>query len=200
MTDPAATNERGAAGHATRDAEADVADGAVMEARAAFLDRGYGCAEATFIALKTAFGLPDPGDSAPAMAFNGGIAWTGGPCGAITGAAMAIGILAASRITDGSHAKRLARELVAGLMAEFQARHGAVTCRDLTGMDLRAPGVHQTFLAAGSWRTSCMDQIEFIVRRAAQLSDPVTWAAATAAVEAASPDSAGPDHNAPADP
>jgi C_GCAxxG_C_C family probable redox protein len=199
MTDPAAANESGPTGHADRDAEGDLAVGAVMNARVAFLDGGHGCAEATFVALKTAFGLPDPGDSAPAIALNGGIAWTGGPCGAITGAAMAIGMLGASRITDRARAKRVARELVAGLMAEFQARHGALTCRELTGLDLRAPGAHHAFLDAGTWRTSCMDQIEFVVRRAARLSDPVTWAAATAAVEAASLGSAGPDHDGVAD-
>lgn len=158
---------------------------ALARARSAFLDDAhrYGCAEATFVALKVRFELPEPDDSAPAMAFNGGIAWTGGPCGAITGAALAIGMLAARRIADHARAKRVARGLVAELMDAFVARHGSLACADLTGMDLRAPGAHQAFLDAGAWRTSCMAQIEFIVARAAPLAEANTWAAAVARVE-----------------
>jgi C_GCAxxG_C_C family probable redox protein len=207
MTDAAARNATGGVDDAMANADgsagsgdtpyADPArmttDGALTRARSAFLDTGYGCAEATFITLKVICGLPDPDDSSPAMAFNGGIAWTGGPCGAITGAAIAIGELAGSRISDRARAKRVARELVAGLMERFHARYGALACRDLIGMDLRAPGAHQAFLDAGAWRTTCMVQIESVVRDAARLADPAIWDDAVAAVEAsiAKPSEAG---------
>jgi len=44
-----------------------------------FLDDAntYGCAEVTLIVLQEQFGLPEAGDSSPAMALNGGIGYSG---------------------------------------------------------------------------------------------------------------------------
>lgn len=163
----------------------DLADEAVAIARTAFLDEAnyYGCAESTFVALKSVFNLPDPEDSAAAMALNGGIAWTGGACGAVTGAALAIGMLAERRIPDHARAKRVARELVAALMAAFADRHGSLDCRALVGLDLRAPGAHERFIASGAWRVGCMAQIEFAVARVATLAMPEAWARAVGEIE-----------------
>ena len=119
------------------------------------------------------------------MALNGGIAYSGGACGAITGAALAVGMLAERRIDDHRAAKRVARELVAGLMDDFLAEHGALDCRDLIGYDLRAPGQHDAFIAAGAWRERCMRQVEFAVTRMAPLADEDAWAAAVRDLDAA---------------
>jgi C_GCAxxG_C_C family probable redox protein len=166
-----------------RMAEIDVA----AIARAYFLDERnqFGCAETAFIVLKGAYGLDDPMDAGAAMALNGGITYVGGPCGAITGAALAIGMLAERRIDDHREAKRVARELVAGLMDAFLAEHGALDCRDLTGYDLRAPGQHDAFMAAGVWRDRCLRQVEFAVTRLAPLADEDAWAAAVRGLDAA---------------
>ncbi len=154
-------------------------------ARSTFLDEHhvYGCAETVFIVLKDAFDLDDPTDSSAAMALNGGIAWTGGPCGAVTGAALAIGMLAGRRCADHARAKVVARELVADLLAAFIARYGTFDCRSLIGTDLRAPGSHAAFLAGGAWREACMGQIEFVVGAAAPLGDATGWAAAVESID-----------------
>ena len=153
---------------------------AVAIARACFLDDGnaFGCAEATFIALKHAYGLDEPMDASAAMALNGGIAYRGGTCGAITGAALAVGLLAGRRVDDHVAAKRVARQLVAGVMDAFEARYGATDCRELSGYDLRVPGQHEAFIASGIWRDRCMGQIEDAVSRLAPLADPAAWTAA----------------------
>ncbi|MEI7745840.1 MAG: C-GCAxxG-C-C family protein, partial [Chloroflexota bacterium] len=82
-------------------------DTVAAHARDLFLDEssGRGCAETAFMVLKEAWGLPDPTLSDAAMALNGGIAYRGGPCGAITGAALALGVLAGSRFDDHREAK-----------------------------------------------------------------------------------------------
>ena len=164
---------------------ADVYAAAV--ARAYFLDDGnrFGCAETTFIVLKGAYGLDDPQDASTAMALNGGIAYSGGACGAITGAALAVGMLARRCIDDHRAAKCVARRLVANLMDEFVAEYRAIDCRDLIGYDLRAPGQHEAFIADGIWREQCMRQIEFAVTRMARLGDEVAWAAAVRDLETA---------------
>ena len=165
-----------------------MAESAVVKAaRSLFLDEGHvhGCAETAFVVLKGAYCLDDPTDASAAMALNGGVAYSGGACGAITGAALAIGILAERRIDDHRRAKTIARRMVAALMDEFGAAHGAVDCRALVGYDLRAPGGHAAFMASGIWRDRCMRQIEFVVARMAALADEVAWAEAVRTAEAA---------------
>jgi C_GCAxxG_C_C family probable redox protein len=166
-------------------AEMDVA----AIARAYFLDdrNQFGCAETTFIVLKGAYGLDDPMDAAAAMALNGGVAYSGGACGAITGAALAVGMLAERRIDDHRAAKVVARRQVANLIEEFRAEHGSIDCRDLIGFDLSAPGEHEAFIAGGAWREKCMRQVEFAVTRMAPLADEDTWAAAVRDRDAAVP-------------
>ena len=151
-------------------------------ARELFLDESntYGCAETVLIVLKETYGLPDASDSAPAMALNGGLAYSGGPCGAVSGAALAIGQLAAARIEDHREAKEAARRITARLMDDFESEFGATDCRTLTGVDLRTDEGHRRFIESGAWRDGCMRQIEFAVGRLATLAEPAAWDEATA--------------------
>jgi C_GCAxxG_C_C family probable redox protein len=163
------------------------ADVLVARARELFLDRSltHGCAETTYLVLCEAYGVGDPADSSPAMALNGGIAYSGGTCGAISGAALALGLLAGRRIDDHRTAKRVARELTMRLMEGFLAEHGAIDCRDLIGIDLRAPGGHVAFIRSGAWQGPCMRQVETAIRAAAPLADEQAWEAAVRDVLAA---------------
>ena len=136
-------------------------------------DNTYGCAEATLIALQEHWGLHDPADSGAAMALNGGVAYSGATCGAITGAALAVGRLAQERIPHHRWAKTAARLIVQDLMTAFAANHGSTDCRTLTGYDMTAD--HQAFMASGVWRTRCMDQIDFAVDHLARLGDCEVW-------------------------
>ena len=159
---------------------------AIAQAEAYYLDdeHPYGCAETTFMTLKGVYGLDAPTDPAAAVALNGGLAYSGGPCGAITGAALAVGLLAEQRIDDHRWAKTVARELVHGAMEAFRAEHGAIDCRELIGYDLRAPGQHEAFLESGLWREACASQIRTVVAHLADLADPEAWDIAVAEIEA----------------
>jgi C_GCAxxG_C_C family probable redox protein len=146
-------------------------------ARELFLDDAnvHGCAETAYVVLKEAFGLPRAADSAPAMALNGGVAYSGSTCGAVTGAALALGELSASRIADHRRAKRVARELTADLMTAFETEFGATTCRALTGADLTTDEGHRAFIESGVWREGCMRQLEMAVGRMAPLVETEAW-------------------------
>lgn len=148
----------------------------IARARELFLDEAhpYGCAETTLVVLRAAFGLPDAADSSAAMALNGGVAYRGGVCGAITGSAIAVGQLVAARIPDHATAKRTAREIVAGLMDEFEAEFGALDCRELIGRDIRTPEAHAEFIESGVWRTVCLGQLEFVIGRLSKSLDAPT--------------------------
>ncbi len=147
-------------------------------ARELFLNEAniYGCAEATLVALQEHYQLSEAGDSSSAMALNGGIAYSGSVCGAIIGAAMAVGRLAEQRVADHTEAKRVARQLVQRLMAGFAAEYGSVECRSLTGFDLAQPGEHRAFIRSGIWRDTCTRQIDYAVDFMGRLSDPAVWA------------------------
>lgn len=155
-------------------------ESAVARARELFLrdDNLYGCAETTLVTLLEAFGLGDEADSALCMALNGGVAWRGWVCGAISGAAVAIGRLAASRIPDHREAKRIARALINDFIDRFHAAYCATNCRDLVGLDIHEPTQHARFIESGIWRDVCMRQIEFAVRTLASLGDEQEWARA----------------------
>ena len=146
-------------------------------ARELFLDERnvYGCAEATFMVLVSTYGLSDGTDPAVAMALNGGLAYSGGPCGAISGAALAVGLLAGQRVADHRGAKRVARLITARVMDEFGEAYGSTDCRSLIGMDLSTQEGHQAFIDSAIWRDRCMAQIEFVVDRLAPLADEATW-------------------------
>jgi len=154
---------------------------------------GNGCAETAFVVLKEAFGLADPESSAAAMALNGGIAYSGGTCGAVTGAALAVGLLAEGRIADHPAAKSAARRLTAETLRAFEAEFGSSQCRALTGFDLRTEAGHRRFIEDGAWRVGCTRQIEFVVANLAGLANESAWRArleqlaAEAAAEEASP-------------
>ena len=145
----------------------------VARARDLCLRQGYGCAEATSTALQEHYSLSEPIDAHEAMALNGGIAYSGGTCGAITGAALAVGRMSGSRIGDRDQAKRIARGIVRSVMSAFATKHGATDCRGLTGYDLVTD--HDEFLASGIWETKCMDQIEFVIDALAPLAEASAW-------------------------
>ena len=146
-------------------------------ARELFLrkDHMYGCAETTYVALKQVYDLPNPTQSATAMALNGGIAYSGSTCGAVTGAAMAVGELAESRLTDHKTAKTVSRRIMMRVMAGFRERFSALTCLDLIGLDISQQADHDTFIASGVWQTTCMAQIEYMVEELQELADEIIW-------------------------
>ncbi len=148
---------------------------AVDKARACFLEGHYGCAEAVLVVLQEAYGLEDAGDSSPAMALNGGVAWSGNVCGSLTGAAIAIGRLAARRLPSRSAAKHFARLITARCLEAFRERFGAINCRELIGQDIYTQAQHAAFVESGLWRTQCLSQVEFVVQNLYPLHDEGNW-------------------------
>ena len=138
-------------------------------------DNHYGCAETSLVALQELYGFPDAGDSSSAMALNGGVAYSGGVCGAISGAAMAVGRLAEQRIGDHKEAKRTARKIIQRLLADFDTEFGSHNCSGLIEYDISTQEGHDEFIESGVWRDTCMKQLEFSVARLAGLADPDVW-------------------------
>ncbi len=138
-------------------------------------DNYYGCAETSLVALQKIYGLDNADDSSSAMVLNGGVAYSGGVCGAISGAAMAVGRLAEQRIGDHKKAKRTARRIIQKVMAEFDEEFGSHNCSGLIDYDISTQEGHDEFIESGVWRDTCMKQLEFSVARLAALENPAVW-------------------------
>ncbi len=104
---------------------------------------GLLCAESVLQALCERHG--HAGDFVPRMAsgFCSGVARTGGMCGALSGAIMALGLLHGR--DKGDESLETVYAMVQELVAEFRERFGAVTCMDLLGVDFRTAEGQQAF-------------------------------------------------------
>lgn len=136
-------------------------------ARELFLrdDNRFGCAETVYLVLKKIHGLPNADRSGAAMALNGGFAHTGGVCGTILGAALALGEQQERENSDHRTAKSIARDQVKELITAFRDTHGTTHCRDLIGYDFSVPGEHDLFIRSELWKTKCMKLIEFTLQQ-----------------------------------
>jgi len=123
------------------------------EAAAAF-GEGFNCAQAVFAALAPRFGLDGGTAARTACAFGGGMARSGGACGAVTGALMAIGLARGGRPSE-RDAKEAAYGAAREFMRRFGERNGAVACRDLLGCEIGTPEGYERAKRAGSFDTLC---------------------------------------------
>lgn len=98
---------------------------------------GLYCAECVVHALAKAQGIES--DVLPRMAtgFCSGMARTCGPCGALTGAVMGVG-LSLGRNSSGETVQA-AYAVTQKLIQEFESEFGARNCDDLLGCDLATP-------------------------------------------------------------
>jgi C_GCAxxG_C_C family probable redox protein len=132
---------------------------AKAEALARFADQGpdhINCAQAVLRFALVVMAC-DPALITTARYFGGGMAGMGEVCGAISGAALALGLrdcdCSASALgkrgasTDDAAATRTSLQ---ASMREFAAQFGALRCRDLTGCDLTTPEGHDAFVKSGA--------------------------------------------------
>lgn len=113
---------------------------------ALFNERTLNCAETVLISMCEYMGIDDPILPRVATAFGGGLAGTQSVCGAITGGLMAIGIYN-DRMTGGE--QLAARRMGADFIKAFKAAEGALSCRELTGIDMSDSAAMKSFRAPG---------------------------------------------------
>jgi C_GCAxxG_C_C family probable redox protein len=81
-----------------------------------------------------------------ATAFGGGMGGTGAVCGAVAGAAMAIGIKHGRE--EATEPRDHAYELFQEFRRRFEGEMGHICCRELTGIDLSTPEGFEAFWAS----------------------------------------------------
>jgi glutaredoxin 3 len=109
------------------------------------------------------------------IAFNGGIAGQqSAPCGAVSASTVCLGLRHRWPLTDKKRAsqERLeAREDASQLVRSFIERFGAITCRDLIGIDFSNPVAYRAFQESGISKDKCDKYVEFIIEKLYELDE-----------------------------
>jgi len=99
--------------------------------------------------------------------FQGGVC-TGEICGALSGAAIAMGLMAYKVLPHDDHNRRLAAMAVLPYVREltqgFAQRFGSARCATITGKDKRTPEENARFSKLRQWEQTCGAFVEYVVR------------------------------------
>ncbi len=125
------------------DESASSAERAGLEAATLFDKDGLFCAESVLAVLANRQGVPPEIVTAMATGFCGGVSRTGGMCGAVSGAIMALGLAYGRSSPDKPVAT--AYSATQRLMKAFADEFQSVNCADLLGCHLGTPEGRQTF-------------------------------------------------------
>ncbi len=99
---------------------------------------GFNCAQSALSPFAEELGLPLDVAMRLAAPFGGGMGRQGEVCGAASGALMALGLRYGSPVAD-KDAKETVYAITAEFLRRFEARTGALLCRDLIQSDMTTP-------------------------------------------------------------
>jgi len=101
-------------------------------------DIGFDCAQTVLAHFADDLDLEEETALMITSAFGGGIAGTGGMCGCVTGALMALGMKYGFAEPD-AVGKNIMTAKNNEFIAKFKERCGAINCRELLGVDVSVP-------------------------------------------------------------
>lgn len=119
----------------------------VRKAAEAHFISGLYCAESVVLAIANAWSIESEILPKAATAFCSGMARTCGPCGALSGAVMAIGMMLGRN--SPSESVKTCYIPTQQLIREFEQEFGARNCNDLLGCDLGTPEGQAAFRERG---------------------------------------------------
>ena len=103
----------------------------IEEARARKRSGEHNCAQAVACTYSDLAGLDEETLLAATHAFGAGMATMEGTCGALTGAAVVVGLASGDRARS--------RVLIKDIMENFRKRNGSTVCRELKGIGTGCP-------------------------------------------------------------
>ena len=103
-------------------------------------EKGFSCAPAVLSTYSEQLGLEKALALRIACGFGGGIGRMGRTCGAVTGAAMVIGLKHGQVDLADEESRQRTHTLVKEFVDRFTALHGSIECRELIGYDLSNSG------------------------------------------------------------
>ena len=101
-----------------------------------YLKKGYNCAQSVIKAYAGDVGMNEEEAVKMASALGGGIGRTGNICGAVSGAALVIGMKFGSTDNTDKHSRDKAYQKANELLEKFSAQNKSVLCKELLGYDI----------------------------------------------------------------
>ena len=98
--------------------------------------KGYSCSQAVLSAFAHDLGLSSQSALKIASAFGGGIARTGGVCGAVSGSFMVLGLAEGPSDESRLHLKEQVYDQVRVFKERFESRCGSTICKKLLDCDI----------------------------------------------------------------
>jgi C_GCAxxG_C_C family probable redox protein len=130
----------------------------------ALFEQGFTCGQAVLVAFAERHGLGREAALRVACAFGGGVARTGGTCGAVSGALMAIGLAHGRTRVEDEAAREKTYEATLAFLALFRQEHGSDVCRELLGVDIGTDEGRAAAMNAGLFKTRCPEFVRGAAR------------------------------------
>jgi C_GCAxxG_C_C family probable redox protein len=131
--------------------------------------QGFNCGQAVLAAFADRHGLGREGALRVGCAFGGGIARTGGLCGAVSGALMAIGLEHGRTTVEDEAARERTYDATRAFLEAFRHAHGSDVCRELLGVDIGTAEGRVAAMKAGLFKSVCPELVRSAVRIVEQL-------------------------------
>ena len=90
------------------------------------------------------------------------------PCGAVSAAAVSLGLRHRCPLSDkqgAKHARTLIRNHASQFVKEFAAQFGDISCRNLLGIDFSKEGEYKRFRSSGIWKDKCEKYVLYAIER-----------------------------------
>ena len=128
--------------------------------------RPYNCCESVLLTLSEYLGVESEMIPRIATGVGAGFSLNGLTCGSISGAAMALGVKYGRDSSEDNPAATWKR--VDSFIKDFKDRWGAVTCRELTGLDVKtAEGMKKYLESVHDY--ACTERVKYAVGKAVKL-------------------------------
>ncbi len=129
---------------------------------------GYNCAQAVLLAFAGEVGLTEDEAARLASSFGGGLGRMREVCGAVSGAAMVLGLLKGYADPKDNEAKKEHYKLIRDFAGRFRERNGSIICRVLlSGVQTKQGGEPEARTAEYYKKRPCSE----LVRQAADILD-----------------------------
>lgn len=115
----------------------------------------FNCSQALFVAFRESGHIDEESALKLGTVFGAGVACTGGMCGAVTGALMALSLKHGRGDVASIDAKTKTYAMGRQFMDEFRRENGSCICEELLGMNIGTPENMAKAQAMGLFETKC---------------------------------------------
>ncbi len=123
---------------------------------------GFNCAQSVFATFSEDYGLDRELALKIADPLGGGIR-CGGTCGAVTGAALVIGLVKGHASAEDTDAKMRCSKEISEFTSRFKEYNGALACRDILGVDISEDEGRKYAQDHNLFHTVCVDMVKSAV-------------------------------------